>query len=71
MKHICLHKHCTETTKVYNHWARWVQYNILQYIEYNNMYQKTVPTGTSKRDMNLYKKNQQSLTKYVLHFQIV
>lgn len=35
------------------------------------MYQKTVPTGTSKRDMNLYKKNQQSLTKYVLHFQIL
>lgn len=24
------------------------------------MYQKTVPSGTSKRDMNLYKKNQQS-----------
>lgn len=41
---------------LYNHWARWVQYNTLQYIEYNNMYQKTIPTETSKSDMNLYKK---------------
>lgn len=41
---------------LYNHWARWVQYNTLQYIEYNNMYQKTIPTETSKSDMNLYQK---------------
>lgn len=33
------------------------------------MYQKTVPSGTSKSDMNLYQKI--SLKKCVLHFQIV